>query len=658
MKQSPSDPSAPPAARTAPRAARLWTGVAAMLAAVFAADVLVQVILKPWTRAMAGEGVVLFDAALLVVLLALPLAVLLRAASRGNDGEAGALPAAAAPEPYRQQRLRAALYGTLIVIGLACGWQVWQAQQAEAARQVDAELITLAGHQRMQSQRLGRLAALASLAPRNAGPHLAELEQSQAAMAAAAKRMAELIERQRHTNGAPSDEVSQLLGRVSVQQESLWANAGYVAKVAPEMMPPIALGLQAEAEFFLRDMDSLAAALQREADDRSRRAQASSHEWVLLMFALLACLALAVFEPLVRMLRRQHEKLVAQAAETRYLALAAQRTGNGVVFTDRDHRIVWVNEGFNRLSGYAPHEVIGRRPGDVFGSPRTPAETRARIRRAIAARQPFNLPLCNVHKDGSEYWVELDAQPLLDERGEPSGYVEVLSDITGQVLQREHMATLIEAMPVGMVVHDVHGVIGECNEAACRILGLGQEQLLGRSLRDRRWRAVHEDGSPFRAANHPVLQSVRSGEPVGGVVMGIAAAEGGMRWISIDTQPLRGRDGKVESVISCFVDLTEKRAQEVRLGLMVEGAALGTWELQVATGTARFNTQWMRMLGYAPEQVEQSLAGWRRLVHPEDLPAVEALLAMHLHDPSVTFRAELRMRHARGHWAWVLTPGA
>ena len=37
--------------------------------------------------------------------------------------------------------------------------------------------------------------ALASLAPRNAGPHLAELEQSQAAMAAAAKRMAELIER-------------------------------------------------------------------------------------------------------------------------------------------------------------------------------------------------------------------------------------------------------------------------------------------------------------------------------------------------------------------------------------------------------------------------------------------------------------------------------
>ncbi|MEO8123559.1 MAG: EAL domain-containing protein [Burkholderiales bacterium] len=656
MNQSRSDPAVPPFARTESRPARFWVDAAAMLAAVFAADVLVQVVLKPWTHAMVGWRVALFDASLLMVLLALPLVLLLRSARRGVD--AGPALAPHALKPYRQHRLRAALYGTLIVIGLAAGWQVWQAQQAETARQVDAELITLAGHQRMQSQRLGRLAALASLAPRNSGPHLVELEQSQAAMQAASRRMAELIERQRHTSDAPSDRIGQLVSRVNVQQQSLWENAGYVAKVAPEMMPPIALGLQAEAEAFLRDMDSLAAALQSEADERSRRAEASNHEWALLMLGLLACLALAVFEPLVRVLRHQHEKLVAQAAETKYLALAAQRTGNGVVFTDRAHRIVWVNDGFTRLSGYAPHEVAGRAPGEVLGSPRTPAETLERLRLAVAAREPIKVPVCNRNKGGADYWVELDVQPLFDEQGTPNGFVEVLSDITNQVLQREHMATLIEAMPVGMVVHDVHGGITECNDAACRMLGLKPEQLLGRSLTDRRWRAVHEDGSVFRTATHPVMQSLRTGEPAGSVVMGVTAAEGGVRWISIDTQPLRGRDGTVESVISCFVDLTEKRAQEVRLGLMVEGAALGTWELRLANGTARFNDQLMRMLGYEPEQVEQTLAGWRRLVHPEDLPAVEALLDAHLRDPTVVYRAELRMRHALGHWAWVLTAGA
>ena len=377
-----------------------------------------------------------------------------------------------AERPYRQVGLRAALYGTLIVIGAAAGWQVWQARHAERVRQVDAELITLAGHQRMQSQRIGRLAALAALAPRNAGPHLAELALSQAAMQAASTRMTALIERQREASVTPSDTVSQLALRVGVQQESLLENATYVAKVDVEMMPPIALGLQAEAEAFLRDMDALAAALQAEADARSVRADTSNREWALLMFGLLACLSLAVLEPLVRRLRSQHERLPAQAAETKYLALAAQRTGNGVVFTDREHRIVWVNDGFTRLSGFELREVAGRTPGAVLGSERTPSATVERMLGAIAAREPIKVAVCNCAKDGREYWVEVDMQPLHDENGDHAGFVEVQADITEQVLQRERMAELIEAMPVGMVVHDASGQITECNQAACRVLGL------------------------------------------------------------------------------------------------------------------------------------------------------------------------------------------
>ena len=47
------------------------------------ADVLVQVVLKPWTQAMAGWQVALFDASLMMALLALPLVLLLRSARRG-----------------------------------------------------------------------------------------------------------------------------------------------------------------------------------------------------------------------------------------------------------------------------------------------------------------------------------------------------------------------------------------------------------------------------------------------------------------------------------------------------------------------------------------------------------------------------------------------
>ncbi len=663
MNESKAEPEDSLAARAAPRGPRFWLDAAAMLAVIFAGDVLVLVVLKQWSHGLTGWHAALLDALSLMVVLALPLYLLLRSArvaAVGTGAHARAEPTSGthALKPYRQHRLRAALYGTLIVIGLAAGWQVWQAHEAEAARQVDAELITLAGHQRMQSQRMGRLSALASLAPRNSGPHLAEIEQSRKSMEKASRRMAELIERQRGTSDAPSDDIAHLVSRVTVQQESLWENAGYVAKVAPDMMPPIALGLQGEAEAYLRDMDALAAGLQLEADARSRRAEESNREWALLMFALLACLALAVFEPLVRALRRQHERLVAQAAENKYLALAAQRTGNGVIFTDREHRIVWVNDGFTRLSGYTLAEVAGRKPGALLGSTRTPAETLVRLREAVAAHREIKVPLCNRTRDGREYWVEMDLQPLSDEQGEPNGYVEVLSDITGQVLQREHMATLIEAMPVGMVVVDASGRFVESNKAASRILNMTAAELRGQTIDDPRWRCVHEDGTPFTEAEEPVRRSLTAGEPASGVVMGIPGDGGSLRWMSLDTQPLRDSVGRIGSVIVCFVDLTEKRAQEARLGLMVEGAALGTWELRLDNGSARFNELWCRMLGYEPHEVEPDVNGFADRVHPEDLPRLQALQQAHLEDPSVPYRAELRMRHADGRWAWVFTAGA
>jgi diguanylate cyclase (GGDEF)-like protein/PAS domain S-box-containing protein len=640
------------------RRRHFWLDGAAILAVVFAGEVIVMVLLGDSSALPGSWRVALLDASMLSLLLAAPLFGLLRLAVRKAEREARWTPASPVLAPFRQRRLRVALYGSVLAIALTGGWQMWQALQAEAARQVDAELMTLAGHQRMQSQRIGRLAALAALAPSHDAPHLAEMQQSMTAMQRASKRMSALIEEQRAASQNPTDDVNHLLNRVLVQQEMLLENATYVTQVTPEMMPPIALGLQAAAEAYLRDMDALAGELQVEADARSRAAVEFNHEWSLLRLGLLVCLVLAVMEPLVRILRRQHEKLLTQSQETQYLALAAQHTGNGVVFTDRDHRIVWVNDGFTRLSGYALAEVVGRRPGSVLATDTTPPETTRRLLQAIAAREPVNLQVCNRAKDGHEYWVEVDLQPLHDERGAARGYVEVQSDVTDQVLQRQHLAKLIETMPVGLAVFNAESLISECNEAASRILGLAAHDLLGRSAVDPGWHSLREDGSVLVGGSHPVAVSQRTGQPVSGAVIGVRLPAGGLRWLSFDTQPLVAADGSVEGVIACFVDLTEKRAQEARLGLTVDGAALGTWEVEIASGKMRCNERWSRMLGYEPGQLREDVQSWQELIHPDDLSGVLASLDAHLADPASPYRAEFRMRHSAGHWAWVFTAGA
>ena len=269
-------------------------------------------------------------------------------------------------------------------------------------------------------------------------------------------------------------------------------------QVDAEMMPPIALGLQAEAEAFLRDMDALAGELQAQADARSRQAIESNREWALLMLGLLGCLALAVLEPLVRTLRRSRSgwwRRPKRHATWRWRRNAPATAWSSPITR---HRIVWVNEGFTRLSGYAMHEVAGRMPGAVLASERTPRETVDAMLRAIDSREAIQVEVCNRAKDGREYWVDIDLQPLHDEHGAPAGFVEIQSDITERVLQRQHMAKLIEVMPVGMLVYDAEGRISECNPAACRILGRAAEELLGRSAHDAAGAACARTAANFR----------------------------------------------------------------------------------------------------------------------------------------------------------------
>jgi PAS domain S-box-containing protein len=69
---------------------------------------------------------------------------------------------------------------------------------------------------------------------------------------------------------------------------------------------------------------------------------------------------------LVQEQRVAHDQLREQEREARKLALIAARTDNAVVLTDETGRVVWVNEGFARLTGYTAEEVVGRKPGELL----------------------------------------------------------------------------------------------------------------------------------------------------------------------------------------------------------------------------------------------------------------------------------------------------
>jgi PAS domain S-box-containing protein len=166
--------------------------------------------------------------------------------------------------------------------------------------------------------------------------------------------------------------------------------------------------------------------------------------------------------------------------------------------------------------------------------------------------------------------LSVNASPLKDAEGALRGGVAVCRDITARKRAEESLRnsedryrSVIAAMQDGIVLLDAEGGIYDCNAAAERILGLSADQIVGRTPHDPRWRAIHEDGSPFPGEMHPPMITLRTGRPCTDVVMGVHKPDGTLTWITINAQPLFQTDGRtLAGVVASFEDITDRKRTE------------------------------------------------------------------------------------------------
>jgi len=97
--------------------------------------------------------------------------------------------------------------------------------------------------------------------------------------------------------------------------------------------------------------------------------------------------------------------------------------------TQDDHPIIFANDAFLRLTGYARDEVIGRNCRFLQGADTDPLE-RARLRAAISAGQDIAAELLNYRKDGSTFWNALYLSPVRDSHGAVTHFIGSQLDIT------------------------------------------------------------------------------------------------------------------------------------------------------------------------------------------------------------------------------------
>ncbi len=123
--------------------------------------------------------------------------------------------------------------------------------------------------------------------------------------------------------------------------------------------------------------------------------------------------------------------------ELRKLSLVARKTDNGVVITDKDLRIEWVNEGFERMTGYAFEQIQeGNVTPYLFRGDED--EKRDRLER-LSQGESYTTELEFDNQEGEQRCAYVSVTPVMNGDRHPDKFVIIASDVTEKRLMEEQI---------------------------------------------------------------------------------------------------------------------------------------------------------------------------------------------------------------------------
>lgn len=197
------------------------------------------------------------------------------------------------------------------------------------------------------------------------------------------------------------------------------------------------------------------------------------------------------------------------------------------------------------------------------------------------------------------------------------------------------------------------------SEGMFRIFGLPRESLEP-SVEE--WRAhVHPDD---RAKVDEAFERCRESATPYRVEYRLASSDGSVRVVLERGAMERDERGRALRMYGMVMDITDQRRlesslreAEQRLGWALEAARDGVWDWHVDTGQVYFSPRWKEMLGYRPDEFENTLAAWHAAVHPQDLPRMRRAFDDYFSGHSGRYECEVRMRCKDGAYRWILARG-
>ncbi len=257
-------------------------------------------------------------------------------------------------------------------------------------------------------------------------------------------------------------------------------------------------------------------------------------------------------------------------------------------YWDADLLNVHANNAYYKFFGKSPNEIFGKHIRELLGE-EVYKKNEPHFKAVLdGLPQIFERELPFASGKGSRPCLTKYIPDFINNR--VAGFFVVVTDLTELKRMDQNYKAVIETLGEGVVLQNRKAEIIEFNQNACTILGLTEDQLVGRTSFDPRWKAIKEDGSDFDGSEHPAIVALKTGKSVAGVIMGIKLPSGETRWLNINANPYKihkknseraaeDTESKEQMVVCTFTDISNIKSREDELRFILKSLKIGIWKL-------------------------------------------------------------------------------
>ncbi|MFC7411177.1 PAS-domain containing protein [Hydrogenophaga atypica] len=296
------------------------------------------------------------------------------------------------------------------------------------------------------------------------------------------------------------------------------------------------------------------------------------------------------------------------------LAKVAQRTSNAVVITDVARRIVWVNEGFERLTGHSAQDALGHLPGELLQLDHSDPGLLRRMRAALTDAQSFQGDLLTL-RDGNKHWLQVEIQPLRHPDGSLNGFMAIAADITTQKQAEQALRDFNERMALaadsaGLGVWEIDMVSGQriWDAQMYRMFGVAPDSPQAEPLGIWR-RCLHPEDR--ERVNRSLANALAGGAPFQAEFR-IVRDDHSVRHLRGAAHVVRDADGRALRMIGLNHDVTEQRQleqdlrdQNALMRTILEALPCGMSVFNHKLELVASNAEYKRLLGFPDSLFER-----------------------------------------------------